>query len=716
MAAEQNAQDYGGTVDKGLLALQSVSGATDWPVEGERSGGASAEPQARGGSPRRRNRWIWQALLLLFLLAVAGAAGGLYYLDRQFAGKIYPNISVRGIAIGQMTQAEAQAAIRERYQPFLKQPVKLTYRDKVWYPSLEELGTQLDIDGAVQKALDSGRGNSLFTNLWEVAAIWQRGIELPLHLTVDQSVMQRYLAARAAEVERPASDARLLFEGTTLGSVPSSTGTQLLLNDTTLDLTAALQALEPQEVSLRSRELSPALSDAAVAQAQRTIQQMLQGPVAVTADGETFTLEVADIAALVRVNRVAGGEQSDTLSVSLDDGPIKARLTEIADATGRAPTHPRVAWNGGNLKITRPGKPGLRLDESASLGLITSAIQGSNRAVDLPFIEVDSPANEATLGQLGIKELISVGRSDYSGSAAYRITNIGVGMQKLDGILLAPGEEFSFNNNVGDIDAANGFVEGYAIVQNRTQLEFGGGICQDSTTMYRAAFWAGLPITERKEHRFYISWYDKYAYPDGVSGPGMDATIFTGVQDLKFVNDTGNWLLIETSADHGRTLAEVRIYGTKPNRTVEASWQVVKRVPAPTAPRYIPDRAIPPGGRKQTDTARGGMTIEVYRTITENGVARKPELFRTVFQAWPNIYLINPGDLGPNGQPIPRPDPAQPPADGTVPPPADGTVPPPADGTQPPPPAEQPAPPVEQPQPPAEQPAPVLEQQPQPNG
>jgi len=245
--------------------------------------------------------------------------------------------------------------------------VKLSYRGKVWYPTLDELGARLDIDGAVQSAVNSGRGNGLFTNLWEVAAIWQRGIELPLHLNVDQGTMQQYLAARAVELEQPAKDAELIFQGTLLGAVPARSGTQVLVNDTMVDLTAALQALTPQDVSVRSRELKPMLADSAVAEAQRTIQQLLQGPVTATVEGETFTWNIDQIASMVRVARVAGDSLTDKFTVSLDPSLIKTQLTEIADSTGRKPTHPRVDWNGGNLKIISPGKPGYRLDEATRL-------------------------------------------------------------------------------------------------------------------------------------------------------------------------------------------------------------------------------------------------------------------------------------------------------------------------------------------------------------
>ena len=246
---------------------------------------------------------------------------------------------------------------------------------------------------------------------------------------------------------------------------------------------------------------------------------------------------------------------------------------------------------------------------------------------------------------------MSVGRSDFTGSAEYRINNIGVGMNILNGILIAPGEEFSFNNNIGSIDARNGFVEGYAIIQNRTQLEFGGGICQDSTTLFRAAFWAGLPITERWGHSFYISWYDKYGLGPQGNGPGLDATIFTGGPDLKFVNDTGNWLLMQSSSNARTGVAEVALYGTKPNRTVAlpsdqqthscaARAQVCHRSEA--AARHQP--AERHGARRHDDRCLPDHHRE-WRRKTAGAVSDQlPRLAE---------YLcVQPGRYGPDGKPL----------------------------------------------------------------
>ena len=394
------------------------------------------------------------------------------------------------------------------------------------------------------------------------------------------------------------------------------------------------------------------MDDVAVADARARIESVLQGPFTLEVEKKQYIWTPEEIALMLDIGRVPQNSASDTIAVELNAYQVGRRVRQIADETGRGSVNPRVDWNNGDLRILKPGKPGLRLDEAQASAAIGAAVAGSNRVLALPVREVAPQVTEANLRTLGINELVSIGRSDFTGSAEYRINNIGVGMEILNGILIAPGEEFSFNNNIGSIDARNGFVEGYAIIQDRTQLEFGGGICQDSTTLFRAAFWAGLPITERWGHSFYISWYDKYGLGSNGNGPGLDATIFTGGPDLKFVNDTGNWLLMQSTSNPRTGVAEVSLYGTKLNRTVTLAQSISKRIPAPPAPKIVTDPKQPFGTSRQSDHARGGMTIAVYRTITENGVRKQPELFQTNFRAWPNIYVFNPADIGPDGKPL----------------------------------------------------------------
>jgi vancomycin resistance protein YoaR len=659
----------------------------DLPHRAERTRRTRTSRPPRGGA----GAGVYVVLGVL-LLALLGAGGGLYYLDRSYQGKIYPNVTVQGLNVGELSPQEAEAALRSRYGAFLQRPATLTYGEQTWQPSVADVGVEFDFKGAIQEAYRAGRGHGLLENLQEVYAIWQNGLELPVNVTFDQNKLRAYVASTTASLEQAPIDAQLRLEGTTAVTQPARVGRQVLIDQTVQELSAALVTLTPRTVELRTRELPPRLDDAAVADGKARIEAMLQGPLTLTTENAEYVWQPNELALMLNIARIDQANGTDTIDVALNRYQVDRRIRKITDETGRGSVNPRVAWNNGDLQIVKPGKPGVRLDEQQAVAMIYAAVSGANRTLALPLREVEPQVTEANLHMLGINELVSIGRSDFTGSAEYRIKNIGVGMNILNGILIAPGEEFSFNDNIGSIDARNGFVEGYAIIQNRTQLEFGGGICQDSTTLFRAAFWAGLPFTEWHNHSFYISWYDKYALGDYGNGPGMDATIFTGALDLKFVNDTGNWLLLQSFSNPRTGVAEVALYGTKPNRTVELSRKVYDKVPAPTQPQFVTDPKQPRGTVKQSDTARGGMSIDVYRVVTENGVRKDPDLFRTKFRAWPNIFVYHPADMGGNGQPLFPPH--QPPAAQPTPAPQpEQQTPPPPPGAEPQPAApEQPAP------------------------
>ncbi len=680
----------------------SLSEPVEWA--GERQSTSDVEqshppttPEAH--PPCSQGRRVWHTFMVIVLALILSAGGMLYYLDQTFAGHIYPNVSISGIPVGQMNSAAASELLHERYKLFTQQPVTLMYGDQIWTPTAADLGVHLAIEQSIQDALAVGRRSGFITNLRQVAAIRERGLDLPLHLTIDQTQMQRYLLERSAEINKPAVDAQLVLQGTYVKTTPSIPGRQVLVQDTIDDITAALQRLEPHTIVLRTRQLTPALSNDAVAAAQREIRAWLQGPLLLQVNNREWEWSEKDLTEMIQIERQPATDGTgDQLVINLDQEQLRTRLQTIAAVVGSSSANPRVDWNSGNLKIIREGETGRQLNQARAERMILAALPTTNRMIELPLHTAPPAITRDNIGQIRIPDLLVVGQSDFSGSAAYRITNIQAGMNLLHGILVAPGEEFSFNRAIGQINAANGFVEGYAIVQNRTQLEWGGGICQNSTTMFRAAFWAGLPITERHGHSFYINWYDRYGFGEYGDGPGMDATIYTGPggADLKFLNDTGNWLLIQTNVDTARALAEIAIYGTKTNRTVELEGPVISnRIPAPTQPVFVPDPSRPRGSRRQSDTARGGMDITFTRIIKENGTEIHRETFLTRFKPWPNIFEVHPLDM-PGARPAPAPMREEPSQTETTPPEA-----PPA------PPEAPPAPPEAPPTPPEVQPAPA---------
>ncbi len=321
-------------------------------------------------------------------------------------------------------------------------------------------------------------------------------------------------------------------------------------------------SLEPAGVTLRTRELEPNLTDENLEPAIIQAHAFLKEPLLLRHGEQVWAWEPERIASFISIKPRKG-----VMTATIDRERLARAIEQLAQTVDSPSAEPRVAFRNGQPRIVAEGQVGWRIRQPQAVNAISAVMQISQRTLNLPGEELTPQITTETLPTLGIVEVVGEGRSSYVGSAQYRITNIKAGAQRMDGVLIPPGAEFSFNRQLGEVDEANGFVQGYAVIGNSTQLEWGGGVCQDSTTVFRAAFWAGLPITERHAHPFYISWYDDFSFPDA-SDPGMDASIFTGVSDLKFVNDTDNWLLMEATTDDASQVMTVRLYGTKPNRTI----------------------------------------------------------------------------------------------------------------------------------------------------
>lgn len=613
---------------------------------------ALEEALAELPAPRRQRRHLGKSIFewLLVLLAVAAlalAAGALAIVlaERELARRIYPNISVRGVAVGGLTIEQARSALERAHGEFLYSPVELQYGAQSWRPAPAELGVSLEFDQALEQAFALGRGDQRLTNLRRAVAVWEQGYDLPLHLELDQTIMQRYLLQVAAQIEQPPRDADLHLAGPEIMLQAEAWGTQVLVDETLADLTAALQRLERRPLTLRTRSLEPYVRDADVAPVAEELRLLLSGPVILNGRagscaerGCSWELSPAQLADWLTVRPTTTADGRPTFIVSLDRSGIRSALQPIAAALREEGTLPAVSWNGGNLSITRPGLPGRGLNAEEALAAVSVAIYGPERELNLPMQAIPPPVTESNLAALGITAPVGIGVSSFAKSEPYRITNIRAGTRRMNGVLIPPGGEFSFNTQLGPVDEANGFVEGLAIVNNRTQKEWGGGLCQVSTTVFRAAFFGGLPINERHAHAFRISWYEELGEP-----PGLDAAIFTPYNDVRFTNDTGGWLLMEGYVDLNRQRLTVTLYGTPTGRSVTYSHRVIERTPAPSQPVYVDDPTRPRGYFQRSDTARGGITVEVARTISSGDQVLARDSFPTEFKPWPNIYVRGTG-------------------------------------------------------------------------
>ena len=237
------------------------------------------------------------------------------------------------------------------------------------------------------------------------------------------------------------------------------------------------------------------------------------------------------------------------------------------------------------------------------------------------------------VNSLGIKELLSTGTSLFQHSILNRIFNIKLAAERLNGILVKPGETFSFNKVLGDVSAFTGYQQAYIIKDGKTILGDGGGVCQVSTTLFRALLNAGLPIVERYAHAYRVSYYEQD------SPPGLDATVYSPTVDLKFKNDTNNHILIQTSIDPSTQELNFYLYGTKDGRVVTLSEPLVTNQVPPPPDLHQDDPALPKGIIKQVDYAAWGARVTFSRQVIKNDKKYISETYTSNFRPWQAIYL-----------------------------------------------------------------------------
>lgn len=568
----------------------------------------SATTLVRARRPARRRAitkpYAWKRFLvvsgLMFMVALLLLPTIVQW---QYHGRALPGVSVQGIAVANQPESSLDATLTEHYEPFLDRPLTLSYGQHTWEPTLADLGVSFDMQQATDAALAVGRSANPITGLATLWHLWNTGVDLAPSLTIDQHQLQTYLASLDEEIAQPPRDATLIITPNAIATgIPSETGRQLLIRDTMHDILSALGSLQPTNIVLRTRALPPAIDDGALHEAYLAATDILSGPLTLTHGERQWVWHPPEVASLLAIH-----SDGQDIRVELDSEKLARKLDGLAQIADSKSVEPRVRFVDGQLQMTREARQGWQLRQEDAANLIRDTLLVSHtRVVELPFDPQFPAVTADMLSELGIHGLVAEGVSSFAGSESYRITNIRAGVNAMDGTLIGPGEEFSFNTHLGPVDAEHGFVQGYAIVNSQTVLEWGGGVCQNPTTVFRAAFWAGLPITEWHPHPFYLQWYDRFAYGPHGDGAGMDATIYTGVQDLRFLNDTGNWLLLQFNMDESSQVLSAQLYGTPSDRHVSFDGPYID--------------------------SSGGITV--YRTITDHGQPSEPESFYTRFKPW----------------------------------------------------------------------------------
>ncbi len=584
-------------------------------------------------------------LILSNLVAALLAAGYQIYYD----GLIYPGVRVWGVDVSGMTPAQAAAALNGQFT--YPSMTTITFRDgqNVWPVSAADLGVHFDVERTVQAAYEVGRSPNLLVSLRQQATAWRQGYVISPVLVYDQQAAHRHLQAIAAQINRPAIDATVSISGLEVISTPGQIGRQVDERATLDNLNATITRLQDGEVAVVVVETPPQIMDAT--EAAQTVRAILASdlevfiPDAAPTDPGPWTASREALAEMVLLARIPDPDgEGQVYAVSLNEAQLHAFLDPLVPQLAREPVNARFVFNDQTraLEVLMPSVTGRQLDVPATIQLINQMAPSPDHRVPLVF-RVIEPAvpDTATAEELGVTELISSATTYYYGSGEGRRANIATAASRFHGLMIAPGEEFSFNRYLGEVSTETGFEQALIIFNGRTIEGVGGGVCQVSTTAFQAAFYAGYPINERWPHGYWVGYYDSG------EGKGMDATVYEPLVDLRFTNDTPYWLLIETYADLRNATLTFQFYSTSDGRTVEKDGPYISNIVPHGPALYEENPELSPGQQRQVDFAVDGFDAVVNRTVYRDGQVLYEDAFFSQYIPWQAVYQVAPGHIPP---------------------------------------------------------------------
>ncbi|GIG28603.1 VanW family protein [Cellulomonas marina] len=572
--------------------------------------------------PRRgRRALVAVGVPVLLLGAYAGASWAL-------ADRVPRGASVAGVAIGGLGADEAVRALEDGLADRAAEPVAVTAQDVRAQVQPAEAGLTLDARATV----DALTGFDLL----QPAHLWYQlvgvGAREPV-TTVDEDRLEAAVEALEGPLALAPVDGAVLF----VDGAPERTDAA---EGWSLDAAGAREVLvadwldAAQPLPLPTEVVEPAVDDeAAQAALVEVAEPLVSAPVSVQVRDRLAVLEPATLAAAARMVPQDGGLVLDLDGAALADAvlaQVPDLLTPAADA--------RFEFVD-DRPVVVPGTPGTSLDAEALAAAVTAASTAEERTAAVELVETDPEQSAQELEALGVTQVVSEFATPLT-SEPRRTVNITNGAAKINGTLVRPGEEFSLTEALGPIDAAHGYVEAGAIVSGEHTDAWGGGLSQVSTTTFNAAYLAGMVDVEHKPHS---EWFSRYP-------AGREATIFTGVLDMRWANDTPHGALVQAWVSDGQM--HVRLWGT-PYWTVETSTSGRSRVVQPTtvysqSPTCEPQSAGNPG-----------FTITVTRTKSAQGVEPRTEQETWTYK--PQNQVV----CGPDPADAPPPaDEGQPPAQG----------------------------------------------------
>jgi len=544
--------------------------------------------------------------------------------------KYYPLTYVGDTNISFLTQGQAARLLQSSFNKRVAQQINFVSDKEVFNLDIATSSASLDYS-SLDSSLNYAKQGPFFDRLQKQFQALFLTYQINPKINLD---LENQINTIKKAVDMPFTNAQLTFDEIT--SIEGTPSANIQVKEGINGLNLDKEELNQQVIKflltgkyqnqLPLKTVSPKVTTEHAIRSKEILDKNIKSPIKLIFENFSWIIDAKQLLTLLDLTNGEGLLDKEKTQFYL--GKIAAEINqEVQEGLFEInPNTKRVA-------AFKPSVEGRKLDLDKTYQLLSDTlVNEETRTINLPVEIVKPKIQTSDVNSLGIKELIGKGISNFAGSIPNRIYNVNLTASRINGVLIPPGQIFSFNQTVGDISAATGFKQAYVIKEGRTVLDDGGGVCQDSTTLFRAVLNAGLPVVKRTAHTYRVGYYEQ-GFP-----PGLDATVYYPSVDFQFKNDTPAHILIQAyTADN--TLY-VDLYGTADGREVSLTTPIVTNItPAPPELRQD-DPTLPKGTIKQVDFAAKGAKVTFKRTVTRGGEILASENWVSNYKAWQAVYLV----------------------------------------------------------------------------
>ena len=600
-------------------------------------------------STTKSGKWLL-FLVAIFFIVILGATAGYWTWEKNYENRIYPGVKIGNIDLSGKTEAEAEQILKEKIAELNQEGIPFRYQDETITitPTVSSFSGGLaynimdfDPKQTVNNAYSIGREKGFWLSLGEKFQTWRHTRSVPFQFDIKQKEVKKTLKKNFQDRETSPSPTRLEVVNKTnhpleLQIKESRPGKVIDYSRGIKRLKEQLRNLNFSPIELSSQRSYPDIHKEDCQSLKPLAYQFLEkAPLTLLTPiknndnaSKEWTINKNQLANWLKIKKNATTSEPE---LGLDQEKVTDFLRNtIAPEVDREPKQARFEIKNGRVVKFKASQDGIQLAQQTSAQKIEREfIQKENTEIKLITETVTSKVTADKANDLGIKEKIGTGHSNFAGSPPNRVHNINIGAQSLAGILIKPEEEFSLVEALRPINKEKGYKPELVIKGDETVPEYGGGLCQIATTMFRAALRSGLEVTARTSHSYQVSYYKP---------TGMDATVYIPRPDLKFKNDTDHHILIQYRIEGNDLYFD--LWGTDDGREVKITDPTVYNIKNPGPTKIIKTDELEPGKKKCTESAHKGADAYFDYIVKYPERETKERRFHSHYVPWREVCLI----------------------------------------------------------------------------